>query len=170
MCTKKESFTKNPPGEVKLFLECRIIRGWSACRMKCTWQRCSLASALFAFRLGRCVVQRPVLAKSGGYFLTPPPGASLEGSFRFLQPPKRVFCDPRRQFLLTNAALFFDSSPPRPFVCGGIRRAPESVAPPPKFLTRSLLNTVLPQQAQRTHGTSPGCTAGGEDVQECELE
>ena len=31
--TKKESFTKNPPGKVKLVLECRIIRGWCACQM-----------------------------------------------------------------------------------------------------------------------------------------
>merc|ERR1719221_2494824 len=54
--TKKESFTKNPPGEVKFFLECRIIRGWPASRMTCTRQRCSLASEIFAFRLARYMV------------------------------------------------------------------------------------------------------------------
>ena len=49
--TKEESFTKNPPGEVKLFLEFRIIRGCPL-TLGYTWQRCSLASAL-SCKVGR---------------------------------------------------------------------------------------------------------------------
>ena len=151
-----------------------------------TRQRCSLASAVFAFRLRRYVNHRPAhlvdpgkirrsppeqtpepvlhnlrrlegelavqssltvlpldrprnvvtLAKSGGYFLTPPPGANLEGNFRFLQP--------RRKILPTRAALFFARLPPHRYVRCGSQRAPESATPPPKSVARRSLKTVLP--------------------------
>ena len=88
------------------------------------------------------------LAKSGGYFLTPPPGANLEGNFRFLQPPKKV--------LPTQAALSFVRLLPQPCVCCGRRRAPKPAAPPPKSITRSSLKTVLPPASPKDSWDIPG--------------